>query len=324
MILMCLSTRADNSHMNTDIFSPQLAVEPSQALLPHWGVIRATGADAAAFLHGQITHDVALLPEGQARYAAYCNAQGRMQANFLVWKRDQEIWIAAPASSIESLIKRWRMFVLRAKCTFEDLSSSHAVMGVWGAMVADWAGPSVWAVRHMPLGMAVRVPDAHLGEESVHRALVVLNGPPPPQTSAEAANIWDCLDIQAGLPWVTPATANQLVPQMVNMESLDGVSFKKGCYPGQEVVARSQFRGAIKRRGERIRVNAPIQAGQEVFANGQAVGVVVNAAQTPEGVHAGFVSVHVGESDGHALHIGAVDGPEAQRLGLPYPLLTDL
>ena len=318
--------------MNTDIFAAQIPANAGQVRLAHWGVIRATGDDASAFLQGQITHDLALLPADQARYAAYCNAQGRMQANFVIWKRDQAVWIAAPVSAIDALIKRWRMFVLRAKCTFEDLSNSHAVVGVWGATAAPWAGSSAWSVRHSELdqlpGVGVRLPDTVVADQALLRALVVLDGLPSLEASADAARVWDGLDIQAGLPWITPATANQLVPQMVNMESLDGVSFKKGCYPGQEVVARSQFRGAIKRRGERILVQAsaesPVQAGQDVFANGQPVGMVVNAAMVSEGLYAAFISIHVGESEGRTLHVGAADGPEAQRLGLPYPLLTDL
>ena len=310
--------------MNTDKSEPIFSMDAGHAVLPHWGVIRAAGDDASSFLHGQITHDVALLPSGRARYAGYCNAQGRLQANFVLWKQGADIWIAAPTEVIEALIKRWRMFVLRAKCVFEDLSSSHAVTGVWGAAADGWLGEGDWAVRPHGAHVAIRLPDAEVGAQRVARALIVGTSAPSLTAAAAPAHVWDWLDIHAGLGWVTTATAGQFVPQMINMESLDGVSFKKGCYPGQEVVARSQFRGAIKRRAERIRSAAAIAAGQEVFANGQAVGVVVNAASAPDGGYAGLVSIHVGESEGQTLHIGGADGPQAERLGLPYALLTDI
>jgi len=315
--------------MNTLANASNPATLEGRAQLDHWGVIRASGDDAVAFLQGQITHDVALLKADRARYAAYCNAQGRILANFVLFKQGNEVWVVVPQETLEALIKRWRMFVLRAKCVLEDVSASHPVHGVWGAAATPYLGGSVWSVTHVAEpgqdspSVGIQLPDAPVGvagEQAIARALVVGAS----AEAAQASSQWDWLDIQSGLAWVTAATAGSLVPQMINMESLDGVSFKKGCYPGQEVVARSQFRGAIKRRGERILAEGPIAVGADVFANGQPVGVVVNVAPTTEGKWASLVSVHVSEADGHDWHIGTADGPLAQRCGLPYELLTDI
>ena len=312
--------------MNTDKSEPIFSMDAGHAVLPHWGVIRAAGDDASPFLHGQITHDVALLPSGRARYAGYCNAQGRLQANFVLWKQGADIWIAAPTEVIEALIKRWRMFVLRAKCVFEDLSSSHAVTGVWGAAADGWLGEGDWAVRPHGAHVAIRLPDAEVGAQRVARALIVGSSAPSFAAAAAPAHAWDWLDIHAGLGWVTTATAGQFVPQMINMESLDGVSFKKGCYPGQEVVARSQFRGTLKRRGFIAQSAALLAAGQEVFSSldaTQPCGLVAQAASDGAS-HVAVLELQLSATENSNLHLGAADGPVLSLLPLPYALREDI
>jgi tRNA-modifying protein YgfZ len=324
----------DNAPMTTSSVpqpSPNLPTNGC-AQLSDWGVARASGADAVTFLHSQLTHDVALLGEGGARYAAFCNAQGRMLANMVLWKQGSEVWLAMPRSVMEATLKRLRMFVMRAKCTLEDLSDSVGVWGVWGDEASQHTS-AVWTTAMVNDVTWVRLPDAHVHavagalahtetRAGVPRALVI--APEAPASIDASAAQWAWLDVSAALPWVTPETVGQLVPQMVNMESLDGVSFKKGCYPGQEVVARSQFRGAIKRRGERVHSAQPMRAGDDVFAGDQAVGVVVNAEASPRGGWDALVSMHLGQAEGQTLRAGAADGDILQRWGLPYALREDI
>jgi tRNA-modifying protein YgfZ len=305
---------------HTDIPAPDTLPATGCALLSQWGVARASGADAVSFLHGQLTHDVALLDAHHARLAAFCNAQGRMLANMVLWKAGDDVWLAMPRSVMETTLKRLRMFVMRAQCQLEDLSDSVSVWGVWGSGIAQRT-PSVWGTAADSGATWVRLPDAPLAT-AVPRALVC--GAVAPQPEAGSAAQWAWLDVCAALPWVTPQTAGQLVPQMVNLESLDGVSFKKGCYPGQEVVARSQFRGAIKRRGERVHSEHGLQPGQDVFAGEQAVGIVVNAEASPWGGWDALVSLHLAQAEGKTLHLGAADGPVLARSGLPYTLRDDI
>ena len=307
--------RAMTTPFTSEVFAPS-----GCAALTDWGVCRASGADAVGFLHGQLTHDVALVGSDRARLAAYCNPQGRMLANMVLWKRGDDVWLAMPRSVVEATLKRLRMFVMRAKCTLEDLSETFSVWGVWGEGVAERVD-AVWSTLTQDNATWVRMPDGDLGSP-LPRALVC--AAQAPQTVSASTEQWAWLDVSAALPWVSEATAGQLVPQMVNLESLDGVSFKKGCYPGQEVVARSQFRGAIKRRGERVHGTQAMQAGQDVFAGEQAVGVVVNAQPSPQGGWDALVSLHVGEAADKVLHSPTADSPELSRWGLPYALRDDL
>jgi tRNA-modifying protein YgfZ len=138
---------------------------------------------------------------------------------------------------------------------------------------------------------------------------------------------WDWLDVMAGVPLLSLPVVEAFVPQMLNLESVGGVNFKKGCYPGQEVVARSQFRGTLKRRAYPVLGDAPMAVGQEVFHSSdpaQPVGTVAAAAASPTGGWNAMVSMQIGATEGGSLHLGAADGPRLTLLPLPYALLADV
>lgn len=288
------------------------------APLAHWQVVRASGADAVSFLQGQLTHDLALLAPEAARLNAYCNPQGRMLANFVSWRDgEQDVCLAMPTDLAEPTLKRLRMFVMRAQCQLTETVDQAQLFGVWGAAVPTGL-TQPWALLREAGRTWVRLND---GAHGLPRALCW--GATAPDASNFDEATWDAVSIGAAEAWLTPETVAAFVPQMLNWESLDGISFKKGCYPGQEVVARSQFRGAIKRRTERVSSSAPLSAGQAVFAAGQEVGTVVNAAPLGAG-HVGLVCVHVAEAADQTLHAGTADGAALQRLGLPYALRDDI
>ena len=311
----------DNSRM-TDALSTSYAIPDGVVPLEHLGVIRVVGDDAAAFLHGQLTQDVVLLPDGQARLAAFCSAKGRMLASFVLIRRQaSEIWLVCQRNVLATTLKRLSMFVLRAKARLSDASGELAVHGLAGACAPD----PVQAWHGQALG------DAHVVElypaGPVRRALWVGPAAQAPAGPALAADVWAWGEVASGVASVGASQADAFVPQMLNYESLGGVNFKKGCYPGQEVVARSQFRGTLKRRTYLAHCAEPLEAGQEVFAQDDAPeqpsGVVLQAAMAPSGGQDALVVLQVA-SAGQTLHVGSPAGPAITLLPLPYSLLEDI
>ena len=303
------------------------------APLPHLGIIRAAGADAASFLHNQLTNDVLLMKDGQCRLAAFCNAKGRMQASFVVYKRSaEEVLLICRQDLLAQTLKRLSMFVLRAKAKLSDASAEFQLLGLAGGAITQalsgmasvsastvepWQRHAVGAADVLTLYPALGQPRAFwLAPKDVA-------APTGPSLSAE---LWQVGEVMSGIAWVELATFEAFVPQMLNFESVDGVNFKKGCYPGQEVVARSQFRGTLKRRAFIAQSAAPMVAGQEVFSSldaTQPCGLVAQAAA--DGAHhLAVVELQLSATENTSLHLGAADGPTASLLVLPYALRDDI
>ena len=294
--------------------------------LSHWGLIRARGADAVKFLQGQLTNDVATLGLAQARLAGYCSAKGRLQASFVVWKlAPDDLLLACTVGVLPATLKRLSMFVLRAQCKLSDASAELPLLGAAGATATRWIGDlPVWGRRELDGGSLVRLPDVD-GVPRCIAALPVAHA--LPEAPALALDTWRWLDVRSGIPVIEAATVEQFVPQMLNYEVVGGVDFAKGCYPGQEVVARSHYRGTIKRRTFLFEADAPASAGQEVYHSGDAVqpaGMVVNAAPRPSSSgSAALVEVKLAALESGSLHLGAVDGTELRRAALPYALPSE-
>lgn len=296
--------------------------------LADWGLIRARGADAASFLHGQLTQDVTALGSTDVRLAGYCSAKGRLLASVVLWRSDADtIDLACSADLLAPTLKRLSMFVLRAKCKLNDASAEVAMYGLAGAQATAWLGDDApagpWATCPAGPGRAVRLPDA-AGQP---RYLLILPADAPaPALPALSADDWAWLEIQSGVVRIVAATVEQFVPQMVNLELVGGVNFQKGCYPGQEVVARSQYRGTLKRRVMAFDCEAPLAAGQEVFHSadpGQPAGLIALAAARPGGGSSALVEIKLAALADGSLHAGAADGPLLSRTALPYAIPVD-
>jgi folate-binding protein YgfZ len=299
------------------IIHPMTHLPNGFAPLTHLGVIRAEGADAAKFLHGQLTQDFALLGQDQARLAAFCNAKGRMQASFIGFKRGPiEILLICHRDLLAATLKRLSMFVMRAQAKLTDASADFNLYGVIG-------GPSGPAWTTATLGGTTTI--ALYPAEGQARAMVVTPaGPPAPAVPALGLDLWLWSEVRSGIATVSTPIFEALVPQMLNYESVGGVNFKKGCYPGQEIVARSQFRGTLKRRAAIVHADVAMAAGQEVFHSADAdqpCGVVVQAAQAPEGGWDAIVSLQLAAMQDGTL---TVDGAALTLLPLPYELLADI
>jgi len=290
-----------------------------------WGVIRARGADAATFLQGQLTNDVLGLDAGRARLAGFCSAKGRLQASFVVWKAaDDEFLLACSASLLAATLKRLSMFVLRAKCRLSDASAELLLWGLaGGTATAAFGDAAIWEKRERDGAAVIRLPD---GEGTTRALFAAPPGIEPAVAPALALATWRWLDVRSGIVTIEAATVDRFVPQMVNFELVGGVDFQKGCYPGQEVVARSQYRGTTKRRTFLFDAAVVAQPGQDVFlagAAGEPAGTVANAAPAPEGGGSALVELRLAALGDGELRLGSVDGPVLHRAALPYPVALD-
>lgn len=297
------------------------------ARLDHLGVIRISGEDAAKFIHGQLTQDFALLGQDGARLAAFCSAKGRMQASFVGFKRpDGDILLVGSRDLIPATAKRLAMFVLRAKAKVTDATLEFALWGLAGSainMVAGAARPA-WSKVDMDDTSFIRLMPA-MGVER-EMAVTTLTATAPVGKPLDAS-VWAWGEVHSGVATLTGPLVDAFVPQMLNYESIGGVNFKKGCYPGQEVVARSQFRGTIKRRAYLCHSPTPLAPGDAVFTQGdleQPIGTVVQSAPAPTGGYDALISAQTLAADGQTLHLGDTDATQLALLPLPYPLLDDI
>lgn len=322
------------------------------AALNDLAVIEISGADAAAFLNSQLTQDVAGLPPGRACLAGYCTAKGRLLASMVVWPDTQSdvprLRALVKADLAESLVKRLSMFVLRAKAKLTVEANTVIGVAVDGdsqSLEPDSGGDA--ASKLLRLAGALR-PDAQAYDTVTGDTGTWIAAPcataglnrwwfVPASPSEDHGALpdrqadWQAADIEVGLPWVEAATQDLFIPQTLNLDLIEGVSFTKGCYPGQEVVARSHYRGTVKRRMARgvITVQAEAPAGLpgvDLFnakAPDNPCGRVINAAQPANGttVHV-LMEVQLADLDTADFRLAGPDGASIDIRPLPYEIKT--
>jgi tRNA-modifying protein YgfZ len=220
----------------------------SSGRLTHLGVLRFTGADALAFLQGQVSNDTQRLTENAPLLAAYSSAQGRVLALIYLLPHSSGVIAILPREILRTTMERMRKFILRAKVHIEDAGDSLAVAGCVGAMPKSSSGyTEMDGVGVAPVGH----------DKNRHWLIAAAEELPSTGDAAEAKRIeeeWRLADIRAGLPQIYAATSEAFVAQMLNLDLLDGISFTKGCYTGQEIIARTQHLGRIKRRLYRLQL----------------------------------------------------------------------
>jgi hypothetical protein len=297
------------------------------APLTHLGLIEAQGEDASSFLHNLLTNDVNSIAADGVRRAGFCTPKGRLLADFLIWRKDQSIVLQLSADLLPAMLKKLSMYVLRAKAKLSDATPAHALIGLAGPQAVELLGqlsvpaPTPLQSAVFDGGMVIG-----LGEQRFELMVDVAKAASVWQQLAEKARpvgiaAWRSLDIAAGTPLITAATTEQFVPQMINYELIGGVGFKKGCYPGQEIVARTQYLGKIKRRMYRVNVGANLSAGESVYSastGDQACGTVVLTAPSPEGGTDALLVAQISSAGSEELHIGNPAGPVPRLLALPY------
>ena len=303
------------------------------APLDHLGLIACKGNDAQSFLHGQLTNDVEHLEPEQSQYAGYCSAKGRLLANFLVWRQGDIYWLQLARTLLPAIQQRLTRFVLRAKVNLAQASESHAAIGLAGSGAAAALGELFGAlpqqahalVRHPSHGSLIALPGERFQLVANLDAAIRLWDRLAAVLRPIGASGWEWLEICNGLPWITPATQEQFAPQMANLDLLGAVSFQKGCYPGQEIVARTRYLGEIKRRMALAHVDAgttpePGDALYSAELEGQSSGMVVNAQPAPGGGCDLLAVIPTSSLRSGGVHLGSADGPRLQIRPLPYAL----
>jgi hypothetical protein len=305
------------------------------APLTDLGLIAVTGEEAALFLHNQLTNDVEHLGSAEVRLAGYCSAKGRLLATFLMWKSADTIMLQLPRQLQAAVQKRLQMFVMRTKAKLADVSDDLVVLGLSGepasAALTQWfptLPASPYAKVDSVAGTLIRMPNAFdapryqwiTKPDTAQQAWPAL----AKVLSPAGTRAWRLGEINAGIPQITQPTQEQFVPQMVNYELIGGVNFKKGCYPGQEIVARSQYLGKLKRRMVLASVDThEAKAGMEVFSSAdpeQPCGMVVNAEPNPAGGMDCLVEVKLAALADATVHLGSAGGAQLKFNALPYPL----
>jgi len=298
--------------------------------LSQLGVIAFHGDEAASFLQSQLTNDVRGLQVDAAQWNGYCSPKGRLLGNFLVWRQGEDYCLQLSGDILPSVLKRLSMFIMRAKVQGRDASDEHVRLVVAGKQAAARVSATMGVLPNTTMhtingeaGQVIRVGDDKFVLSILpERAATVWQGLRETATPV-GAPVWDWLRLNAGIPMIVAATQEQFVPQMVNFEVIGGVSFQKGCYPGQEIVARSQYLGKLKRRMFLAHVDVEAVPGDSLYSadiEGQATGMVVNAAPAPAGGFDVLAVAQVESAATQTLHLKAGDGAVLTLKPLPYAL----
>lgn len=317
---------------HTDVDALRAARDAAVACdLAPLAVLAITGVDAPVFLQGQLSSDVKALSPGACQYTSCNSPKGRMLANFVLWRAadaTDEFRALVPGDIAESLRKRLSMFVLRSKVALADVSAETARFGIGGPGGANavrqalGVAPTPFAIASSDgatvLGLpgprfVVLVPAAKAA--AISPALCV-------HAVAAPFSVWQWLTIHAGVPVVTAATQDRFVAQTANWDVLGGISFQKGCYTGQEIIARTQYLGRLKERLFAFHANVEgVVAGARLFSaafGDQPCGTVVNAAVAPEGGQDLLAVLQLAAAGSGEVHLHAPDGPGLSLRALPY------
>jgi len=293
------------------------------APLTHLGLIECSGDEAKTFLHNQLTSDINHLEADAAQHSAWCSAKGRMLASFLLFRNGPDYQLQLSADLAPAIHKRMQMYVLRAKVKLSDLSASREILGLAGPQAETLLQQAGLPVPALALATAAFADGKVIRLDAARFEIVVATEAAAASWGKLAAGatpvgtpVWQWLDIEAGIPLISEATKEEFVPQMVNFDQLGGVSFHKGCYPGQEVVARTQYLGKVKRHLYRIQAATPIAAGNALYSPENPehpCGMVANAAPAPGGSYAALAVVQEGFVVAGDLELGV---PGGQRIAI--------
>ena len=302
--------------------------------LSHFSLIEARGDDAATFLQGQLTNDIEKVSNTSSQLSGYCNQKGRLLASFRIFKKQDVISLIIPTELYEETFKRLKMYVMRSKVEFNNYSDEYVSIG--------FSGPHADSELKKQTGQIPADTDqvTHSGDLSIIRLAGVqprfqIIGPVDQMiklwqnldvnAAPVGKDVWNLLEIRAGIPTIYQPTVEAFVPQMVNLELINGVSFKKGCYTGQEIVARMHYLGKLKRRMYRIHIDTSeaVAAGTPLYSpestSGQGTGTIVIAANaaSEKGLEA-LAVIQISESEKQNLRLNDADGAIISILEIPY------
>jgi len=295
--------------------------------LSHLGLLQIEGADAFAFLQGQVTNDVKQLDGQHAHYTGYCNPKGRLLALFLAFSHQDHVHLQMPKALIESIAKRLKMYVMRSKVEIQDVSESVIKIGLNGPNATESLSTlfttvpqNTYELVTLDNAAIVKLPG---GKPRFEIFTDITNAPAiwdalSKHAKTADAQYWEWLEIQAGIPEVYLKTQEEFVPQMLNLDLLDGINFKKGCYTGQEIVARTHYLGSIKRRTQLAHINTQPNVGDDVLnGNQESIGKIVRCAPAPDSGYDVLAEIRLESMDAGQLLVG--DSP-LKIQPLPYKI----
>jgi hypothetical protein len=300
--------------------------------LSQFGILKISGEEAQSFLHNLFSSDVKALTPQHALRSSFNTAKGRTLATFLIWRTGADYFLQLPLELTATIQKKLSMYVLRAKVKIEDASDEVVSLGLSGAHAQEVLGKLFGELPQMNLGIisteqgrVMRISDTRWQIDATAEQASALWDTLVQHAQPVGSPCWDWLDIRAGIPVILPQTQEQFVAQMLNLDLIGAVNFKKGCYPGQEIVARMQYLGKLKRRMYLAHLDSTDnpQPGDELFSadmEGQASGMIVNAAPAPSGGYDVLAVVQISSRDTQTLHWKSLQGAALQFLPLPYPL----
>lgn len=315
---------ADGSHFGQP--SVEIAAARDGAVLAplaDFGLIRASGPDAAGFLHNLMSNDIQGIDAMTARLAGLCTPKGRLLAIFLVWREGEDFLLMLPREMLPPILKKLSMFVFRSKIKLSDATAERVLIGVSPAPAFFDTVPPRFTVTPTAGGQVIQL-DASRALHCLTPEAAIARWP---ELAAKARPVgtdaWRWLEIAAGQPRIVMATQELFVPQMLNMDlpGVAGVSFTKGCYPGQEIVARTHYLGKVKRRMVRGHIGHAVAPGTHVYApetGDQQCGALVSIAPSPEGGFDCLVSVQSSAVAAGEVHVDAPEGERLAFLSLPY------
>jgi folate-binding protein YgfZ len=297
--------------------------------LSHFGVLRVSGDDAQLFLQNLLSNDIDEVSSTRAQLSSFNTAKGRMLASMLIWRDGDDYLLQLPQVLCEPIRKKLSMYILRAKVNITDASNDLISLGLSGTnaqkiLVEQFGNfPSLpFGVTTTSQGNAIKIDATRLQINTTIQHAPALWEKLSQHAQPVSSNYWDWLNIRSGIPFMLPQTQEQFVAQMVNFDLVGGVNFKKGCYPGQEIVARTQYLGKLKRRMYLAQINAETpQPGDELFSadmEGQASGMIVNAAPAPTGGYDVLATVQIASRETQSVHWKSLHGEILQFLPLPY------
>jgi folate-binding protein YgfZ len=301
--------------------------------LSQFATLRASGEEAQAFLQNLLSNDIRDVTASQAQFSSFNTAKGRMLATFLIWRDGNDYLLQLPASLADALRKKLSMYVLRAKVKITDASTEVISLGLSGTAAQEILSKIGAELPGLPLGVTHSKLDASIIKFSENR-FQLNTTPQQAQTlwqtlRAEARPVasacWDNLTVHAGTPVILPQTQEQFVPQMVNFDLIGGINFKKGCYPGQEIVARMHYLGKLKRRMYLAHISGDVtpKPGDELYSEDmaeQASGMIANVAAAPFGGFDVLAVIQIASHDAGPIHLGSLQGAALAFKSLPYPL----
>lgn len=301
--------------------------------LSQYGLIRFSGDDAPTFLQSQVSCDIREINQQKAQYGSYCTPKGRVLASFLLYQHNDHYFMQLPASLCIPIQKRLSLYVLRANVQLRDASDTLIRIGIAGqnaaALIEEITGLSC---TNQPQGVIhhENITILFLTQNRIELIAPIENASTlwehfSQRAKPVGANCWDWLDIQSGIPVILPETQEEFLPQMINLDAIGGISFKKGCYPGQEIVARTQYLGKLKRRMFLAHIPAveAVKAGDELYSidmDDQSSGNIVNAALSPNGGFDILAVIQQSSVDSSQIRWQSLQGPVLQIKSLPYSL----